>query len=151
MEGMWQDVLDFSRKFGLPVYPEAPPAVLKPDVFVFRNKFIHEEADEFYLAHMDNDLAGAVDALVDLCYVALGTAALMGVPFDEHWRAVQAANMLKERAEAANDGRSKRGHAFDIVKPDGWRAPDHVPILGRAQKAYADRRLAHLSKVPREP
>jgi len=40
----------------------------------------------------------AFDSLVDLCYVALGTAYLHRFPFNEGWDRVQAANMQKIRA-----------------------------------------------------
>jgi hypothetical protein len=35
--------------------------------------------------------------------------------------------MQKRRAQSANE--SKRGSAFDIVKPDGWTPPDLTDLL----------------------
>lgn len=78
------------------------------------------------------DLEKAADALADLVYVALGTAHMMGLPFDAIWAEVQRANMTKERAESARDERSKRQHVFDVVKPAGWTPPDHGPALRKA-------------------
>ena len=98
-------------------------------LFTYRTKFMLEELLEFADAQYRADLPAAADALVDLVYVALGTAHLMGLPFDELWRTVQLANLQKERATGADDPRSKRGHHLDVVKPVGWQAPDHVPVL----------------------
>ena len=41
--------------------------------------------------------------------------------FQEAWDRVHAANMAKERG---NPKTSKYGSGFDIVKPEGWTAPD---------------------------
>ncbi len=136
---LFRDVGDFHHKFKLPTYGETPPATLLPDVFMFRLKFMREELDEFLYCHLTNDLAGCADALVDLIYVALGTAHFMGIPFNDIWLAVQDANMRKVLAESAADPRSKRQHRFDVVKPEGWTPPDHIPALGRAQRAWIDR------------
>ena len=73
------------------------------------------------------NLVKAVDALLDLSYVLHGTAHLMGVDehkWDECWAAVQRANMAKVRVAGAEDPRSKRAHRLDVVKPDGWQAPE---------------------------
>jgi len=63
-----------------------------------------------------------LDALVDLVYVALGTAVLSGFDFEEAWRRVHRANMLKVKPRKGQY--TKRRSAFDIVKPPGWQAPD---------------------------
>jgi predicted HAD superfamily Cof-like phosphohydrolase len=76
-----------------------------------------------------DDLVGVADGLIDLIYVAIGTLQLMGVPVAEGWREVQRANMTKERVAKAED--SKRGHAWDIKKPEGWEPPNWERVLGR--------------------
>lgn len=63
-----------------------------------------------------------LDALVDLVYVALGTAALQGFDFEEAWRRVHASNMLKTRHSSTNPG--KRNSRYDVVKPAGWIRPN---------------------------
>jgi predicted HAD superfamily Cof-like phosphohydrolase len=74
------------------------------------------------------------DALIDLVYVALGTADLMGLPWEKMFEEVQRANMAKERAKSADESMAKtgRGHVLDVVKPAGWTPPDHLPILTAA-------------------
>lgn len=76
-----------------------------------------------------------VDALGEIHLAAREAytiAALLGTPWAECWAAVQAANLTKVRG-AADGSNSKRGSAFDVVKPAGWRAPDtaHVAALTR--------------------
>ena len=39
------------------------------------------------------------DALIDLTYVAMGTAYMMGLPWQDLWDEVQRANMSKVRAK----------------------------------------------------
>jgi predicted HAD superfamily Cof-like phosphohydrolase len=76
------------------------------------------------------DHAGVFDGLIDLVYVAYGTAHFMGYPWTKGWRLVQRANMAKVRANA-DASNSLRGHALDVVKPEGWKAPDIAGLLKR--------------------
>jgi predicted HAD superfamily Cof-like phosphohydrolase len=129
-QSLFEDVGDFHEKFGLPCYrqgtmPHFPPV----DVIQFRFRFMEEELTEFAEACTEDNLAKAADALVDLVYVALGTAHLMGVPFDQCWAEVQRANMTKVRASGADDPLSKRKHSLDVVKPQGWTPPDIEGVL----------------------
>lgn len=121
----------FHRRFGLPAAGDGPPTLLTDDVWAFRKKFLLEELDEACEAHDAGDLAGFLDALVDLVYVALGTAHLGRLPFDEAFAEVQRANLSKVRAAGADDPRSKRGHALDVVKPPGFVPPDLDAVLAR--------------------
>lgn len=71
---------------------------------------------------------GSFDALIDLVYVALGTAHILGYPWQEGWDLVQKANMAKVRAKP--DGSDSLRHSsFDVVKPEGWTAPDIAGLL----------------------
>ena len=120
-----EDIKAFHEKYGLAY--DGPPRQLVGDYHDFRQGFMQEELDEYQAAHEAGDLAGQLDALVDLVYVALGTAYLQGFPFGEAWKRVQAANMAKIRVERASD--SKRGSTYDVVKPPGWEAPDHSDLV----------------------
>lgn len=121
----FDDVGTFHARFGLPTDPG--PRDLPMEVIRFRSKFMQEELDEFNLAAIDGNHAGMFDALIDLVYVACGTAHFLGYPWQEGWDLVQAANMAKVRAASAEQ--SKRGSAFDVVKPEGWQAPDIEGLL----------------------
>ena len=122
---MYQDLVDFHLKFGL-IGPPVPQ-LLDQETFLFRVKFLHEELTEFKKAHRRGDLVEAADGLIDLVYVAMGTAYLMGLPWDRLWAEVQRSNMAKERAVKVEQ--SKRGSTLDVVKPVGWIPPRLEQIL----------------------
>lgn len=119
------DVCNFHKKFGFKKVNK--PSLLKKDLYNFRYKFLLEELQEFKIAHENNDLIEMSDALVDLVYVVLGTAYHMGLPFDDLWKEVHTANMLKKRCINKLD--SKRKSKFDIIKPKGWKHPNLKKIL----------------------
>jgi predicted HAD superfamily Cof-like phosphohydrolase len=114
------DIDDFHKKFGF----EPRKIGKKPDVSLlqFRLKFLCEELLEMQVDAQKNDLEGVLDALVDLVYVAIGTAWLLNLDFDKAWSMVHQANMKKVRADKENQG--KRGSILDVVKPEGWKKPD---------------------------
>lgn len=135
------DVKGFHLKFGVPTDNDsAGPHLLDPETQAYRLGFLQEELDEFRDSYTAGDLETALDSLIDLVYVAYGTALLMGVSpacWSEAWGAVQLANMSKVRATSSDDARSKRKNSLDVVKPEGWRAPDHGPIIKRHTKQDA--------------
>lgn len=135
----YTDVAEFHHKFGLEY--EGKPRILPVTLSTFREGFMIEEALEYIQARtlvltasmeLNNKgltqlaLAKQLDALVDLTYVALGTAHLHGFDFNEAWRRVHQANMAKQRRAS---GTSSRGTTFDVIKPDGWKAPDLLDLV----------------------
>lgn len=127
----FDDVGRFHEKFGLhSVTTHGAGPVDKydtDDLIEFRVDFMREELNEFIEAADLKDDAGMFDALIDLVYVAMGTAHLLGFPWHEGWREVQRTNMLKERATSQD--MSKRRSEFDVVKPEGWTPPQLEEIL----------------------
>jgi predicted HAD superfamily Cof-like phosphohydrolase len=134
---LFQDIKDFHEKFELTY--NGKPRVLEEELAKFRVGFLAEELGEYAFGGDEdniNILAGIVkedlspplkledqlDALVDLVYVAIGTAYLQGFDFNEAWRRVHEANMKKVRALREVD--SKRGSIYDVIKPPGWEAPN---------------------------
>lgn len=119
------NVVEFNEKFGLPMGAED---ILSTDseAIEYRLKFLSEELNELAEALMvTGNRVDAFDALLDLAYVAYGTALFMGIdPAQWHagMTAVHACNMAKVRVAKAED--SKRGSAFDCKKPDGWVGPE---------------------------
>lgn len=98
-----------------------------------RLALITEELRELAEAMRDDELAGALDALVDLRYVIDGTVVEFGLHtladdlagpdlsrFDRAFRRVHASNMAK----LGPDGKPIIDATGKIRKPDGWVAPD---------------------------
>lgn len=129
LTGLMSDIREFHRKFEQEYV--GPPRMLDPDAQDFRQNFMQEELDEYYLAVQDEDHDKALDSLVDLVYVALGTAHLHGYPFVAAWRNVHEKNMQKILARRAED--SARGYKYDVIKLEGWTPPDHTSILRAAE------------------
>jgi predicted HAD superfamily Cof-like phosphohydrolase len=87
------------------------------------------------------NLEEALDGLIDMDVVLLGTADLMGfgtqLPlgvtsrwrtiWSEAWERVHKANMSKERV--APGEKSKRGSDTDLIKPEGWKKPTFEDLL----------------------
>ena len=95
-----------------------PPRALPPDLFEFRIKFLMEEVEEYADAAYTGNREKMFDSLIDLVYVALGTAHLHGFNFAEGWARVHAANMTKMK------GPSERSALYDVIKPPGFVPPD---------------------------
>lgn len=118
------NVQEFHEKFGLPL-GSADQLTGDKGAQEFRLKFLKEELTELEEALAEGDRVKAFDALLDLAYVAYGTALFMGVtPGQWHagMHAVHSCNMAKVRVANANE--SKRGSAFDVRKPEGWVGPE---------------------------
>lgn len=151
----FEDVGEFHEKFGLHSANSTPgegPQWVTPELRSFRANFLLEEIYEYIEAiggevvvsdlvvagarsitvtvrdDAEVDHAKAFDALIDLTYVALGTAHLEGYPWQKGWELVQKANMSKVRAQADGSD-SARGSSFDVVKPEGWAPPNIDALL----------------------
>lgn len=139
------DVRAFHVKFGL--LASARPTHLTQRKLIERVECLREELGEFIEAcgleevpgmtagsriiidrglTADQDFAGQADALVDLTYFAVGTAVMMGLPWQQLWDDVQRANLAKER------GTTQRGHRVDVMKPPGWVGPRTLAVLEAA-------------------
>jgi predicted HAD superfamily Cof-like phosphohydrolase len=107
---------DFQREVLGNPFPAAPRFMADPANTVL---CLEEEVAEFAEAVDRRDLVGAVDALVDLVYFALGASHQMGVDFDQAFLLVHMANLQKQR------GKTKRPESAngDAVKPEGWTDP----------------------------
>lgn len=132
MRDLFRDVGDFHTKFDLPRWRgwgDPKPHLMSQAEADFRTGFLDEELTEFKEALAAQDLEKAADALVDLVWVALGTAHVMHIPFERVWAEVYRANMAKVRSTGSDDPRSTRSSHFDVVKPEGWQPPNHKQAL----------------------
>lgn len=123
------DVYAFHRKFQVPMATE--PSLLDLVAFEYRRKFIQEELNEVVEAHAQGDVCAVARELMDVSWMAIGTALMMGVPWPMCWRELVRANMERTRASDAGDPRSKRHNSMDVVKPEGWREPSLAPFIGK--------------------
>lgn len=138
-----QDISDMHTKFGVntklrEMEKEKLEAFLK-----FRIDFLEEELDEmrkavvdFQAGKIDGSKAAddTVDALIDLCVVAIGTLDGFDVNAYEAWDRVHNANMAKEVGIKAS--RPNPLGLPDLIKPEGWTAPTHEDNVGMLNKIY---------------
>ncbi len=111
-----KDVADFHTKFNVP--QPRNPAFPDADMTSFRLNFLREELTEIEDAVIEEDLEKVLDGLIDIVYVALGTALVFGLDFDVGWNRVQYANMQKIAGLP-----TERHGQFDVSKPVGWEPP----------------------------
>lgn len=120
LQKMVKDVDDFQRRvLELPIRLDLLPT----HRLVFRADHMREEINEFVEAHTNGDYAAALDGLVDLVYIAIGAMLEMGVLPEDAFGIVHEANMKKLRGE------TKRGEAYDAVKPEGWEPPNYDALI----------------------
>jgi len=122
-----RDVRNFHKKFDL-ITKDTPIHLTRRKLHE-RVECLQEELGEFNEACQKQDLEGQVDALIDIIYFALGTLVMLGIKpwlFKLLWDDVQRANMSKVR------GKTQRGHAVDVCKPEGWVPPQGAKILASA-------------------
>lgn len=97
----------------------------------FRIAFLQEELDEMKSAKSAEDV---VDALIDLCVVAIGTLDSFGVDSYKAWDEVLEANMNKETG--VKPSRPNPLGLPDLIKPAGWVGPDHSGNHGLLTKIF---------------
>lgn len=135
MKSWPQDIHEMHAKFGHDVAvknmePETLRAFLK-----FRLDFLQEELDETRKAlEEDRDPEEIVDGCIDLCVVAIGTLDVFDVDVQEAWDRVHRANMSKEAG--VKPGRPNPLGLPDLLKPEGWTAPNHLDNHGFLAKAF---------------
>jgi len=97
----------------------------------FRIKFLQEELDELRVADNADDV---VDALIDLCVVAIGTLDAFEVDSYTAWHKVYCANMEKE--VGVKESRPNPLGLPDLIKPANWKAPSHADNVGLLELLY---------------
>ena len=89
---------------------------------IHRIDHMDEELEELTKAVEDGDKEEVIDAIIDIVYIAIGTATMCGFNFDAHWDEVHNANM--NRILVKTDG-----YKFGVKKPDDWVGPNHGDLL----------------------
>ncbi len=122
MVDLVKDIDKFYTQFGYPSQKRPCIPTSQQDLIKFRVNFLQEELDELKESIKTEKIDDALDALVDIVYVALGTAWHFNLPFERAWQVVHQANMAKL------PGKTKR-HYQDAIKPKGWVRPDIQKVI----------------------
>lgn len=126
-----RDIAIMHQKFGVnPIVREFDKEKLKA-FLDFRIRFLQEELNELIESKTADD---AVDALIDLCVVAIGTLDAFDVKSDISWDRVHKANMSKQ--PGVKPSRPNPLGLPDMIKPEGWQGPTHIDNVGLFAKIF---------------
>ena len=116
-----KDIHDMHAFYGMHEKFAAFDEETKRGFLEFRAKFLKEELTELF-DNLDNP-EEVVDALIDLCVVAIGTLDAYGIDSHKAWDEVLRANMSKK--VGVKPGRPNPHGLPDLCKPDNWQPPSH--------------------------
>lgn len=126
-----KNLADMHFKYGVnPIVREFDNEKLRA-FLQFRIDFLQEELNEMKDAKAAEDV---VDALIDLCVVAIGTLDAFDINADLAWDRVHAANMTKSPGIKAT--RSNVLGLPDLIKPSDFVSPSHVDNCGLLDKLF---------------
>jgi len=126
MSNNWaHDIMIMHEKYGVFDKVQAFDKEKLNKFLEFRIKFLEEEMNELSTAETADDV---VDALIDLCVVAIGTLDLFDVDARLAWDEVHKANMNK--MVGIKPSRPNPLGLPDLIKPEGWIAPSHKDNVG---------------------
>lgn len=143
------DIHNMHTKFGVRPVIRNLSKEHKEMFLKFRLDFLREELMEAYEAAgydvtfeaKRNDKAldpnraeDVVDAMVDLCVVAIGTMDAFDVDAHEAWSRVHVKNMEKE--PGVKPERPNPLGLPDLIKPAGWTAPTHADNVGTLDQIF---------------
>jgi predicted HAD superfamily Cof-like phosphohydrolase len=128
-----KDINEMHHKYGVREVVNKFDANKLAEFLQFRVNFLQEELDELKHSSQD-DPSEIVDALIDLCVVAIGTLDAFDVNAYTAWDRVYKANMNKEVGIKAS--RPNPLGLPDLIKPEGWTAPTHEDNVGLLAKIY---------------
>lgn len=144
------DIHNMHTKFGVRPVIRKLSREHKELFLKFRLDFLREELMEAYEAAgydvtfsatrndkpLDPDRAeDVVDAMIDLCVVAIGTMDAFDVDAHEAWSRVHMANMAKE--PGVKPERPNPLGLPDLIKPAGWTAPIHADNVGTLSEVFS--------------
>lgn len=113
IEFLWEEFREFFQSCGFELYTE-------PDKDYMSNGICSQRVD-----YLNKSIQEQAEALIDIVYIAMGTAVMMGLPWQELWDDVHKRNMAKVKAENPTDH-------HNVIKPDGWSPPITGEILLKA-------------------
>ncbi len=123
MEKLLNDVAAFHVATDTPVHAAI---FLDPARVALRRNLLAEEGSETDIALANYDVVEIADGLVDLIYVAVGTALELGIPLEKVWDEVHRSNMAK--VDPAT-GEVRKREDGKVLKPEGWTPPNVRGVL----------------------
>ena len=118
-----KDINEMQTKYGVHDWIKKASPEQRNEYLKFRAEFLKEELTELDNAIYHADSEEVVDALIDLCVVAIGTLDSFQVDGHKAWNEVLKANMNKQ--VGVKEGRPNPLGLPDLTKPEDWEAPDH--------------------------
>ena len=89
---------------------------------------ITEEYNELKDAIEANDRVEQLDALVDILVVTMGAIRAGGFDGEGAWKEVMDTNFAKIDSDT---GKVRKREDGKVLKPEGWKAPELTPFLGK--------------------
>lgn len=96
--------------------------------FALYSKLIEEEYKEYQHACDMNDNVEALDALIDILVVTIGTIHSMGADAEGAWKEVMKTNFAKIDSET---GKVRKREDGKVLKPIGWMPPGLAPFVSK--------------------
>lgn len=118
----------FMEKIGDVV--EDSPTVGDVPAGIRRFRLMEEELKEYNTALCTRDIVGIADALGDLIYTVLGTAAHHGIQLEPIFQEIHRSNMTKERDHTLGYKLCRKG--------EGYTPPNLPPLLMLMGKSFRD-------------
>ena len=132
-----QDIKDMHKQFGVKSKVASLPPEQLREFLNFRFRMLEEELiHEGKKAVAEGNPEEVVDSLIDLVVVALGTLDAFEVDAQTAWDEVLRANLCKK--PGVKESRPNPFGLPDLIKPKGWKAPDHAGNYGIIPKAYEE-------------
>ena len=131
------DIAEMHTKFGVNTVIRGLDTDKLRSFLKFRIDFLQEELDEMKKALDEGGPKASddtVDALIDLCVVAIGTLDAFDVDSAEAWSRVHGKNMQKE--PGVKKERPNPLGLPDLIKPEGWTPPTHADNVGMLSKVF---------------
>lgn len=122
-----RNIRDMHLKYGVHDWVDANKDK-RGELLKLRLRMLNEEHTETMNAYLQGDAEEVVDGLIDLIVIAAGTLDIFGVDADKAWDEVHRANMSKQ--VGVKPGRPNPLGLPDLLKPGGWKGPDHENNLG---------------------
>lgn len=96
--------------------------------FALYSKLIEEEFNEYKYACDMNDSVEALDALIDILVVTIGTIHSMGADGEGAWKEVMNTNFAKIDKDT---GKVRKREDGKVLKPLGWKSPELAQFLNK--------------------